>query len=73
MIRKDALEALQKTYPAGTRVVLVSMDDPEAPPPGTLGTVVAVDSLGTVHVNWDNGSTLGVVYRVDSVRKEAQA
>jgi Domain of unknown function (DUF4314) len=28
--------------------------------PGTLGTVRAVDDLGTVHVCWDNGSRLGL-------------
>lgn len=31
--------------------------------PGTFGTVDHVDDLGTVHVKWDNGSTLGMVTR----------
>jgi len=48
-------------YPAGTRVELVQMNDAQAPPPGTKGTVTGVDAVGTIHVRWDNGSTLGIV------------
>jgi hypothetical protein len=62
------LRELRKQYPLWMRVELVSMDDPQAPLPGTMGTVMDVDSLGTIHVRWDNGSTLGVVYGIDSVR-----
>ena len=68
-INKDALRAtigmLRINYPKGTRVELVKMDDAKAPPIGTLGTVTTVDSIGTIHVNWDNGSTLGVVLGED--------
>lgn len=56
-------------YPAGTRVVLLRMDDVQAPPIGTLGTVVCVDDIATIHVKWDNGSGLGVAYGVDAVEK----
>ena len=63
------VESLRKQYPNGTRVELVWMDDIQAPPTGTKGTVIHVDSIGTIHVNWDNGSTLGVAYGTDSVRK----
>lgn len=49
----------------GKRVRLVSMDDFQAPPFGTCGTVVSVDDIGTVHVNWDNGSRLGLIKDVD--------
>lgn len=46
----------------GKRVELVSCSDPYTKlSPGTLGTVTFVDSLGTVFVTWDNGSTLGLV------------
>ena len=62
------LRELRNQYPLGMRVKLVSMDDPQAPLPGTMGTVMDVDSLGTIHVRWDNGSTLGVVYGIDSIR-----
>ena len=72
-INKDALRAaismLRINYPKGTRVELVKMDDVKAPPIGTLGTVRCVDSIGTIHVNWDNGSTLGIVLGEDICRK----
>lgn len=57
-------------YPAGTRVQLDSMgDDPRPVPPGTKGTVVAVDDMGTVHVNFDNGRALGICPEVDTFHK----
>jgi hypothetical protein len=34
--------------------------------PGDLGTVVHEDDIGTVHVKWDNGSTLGMIPGQDS-------
>ena len=64
-ISERELENLRKEYPEGSRVRLVRMDDYQAPPKGTLGTVRCVDDTGTVHVNWDNGSSLGVIYGVD--------
>lgn len=51
---------IKEQYPAGTRVRLISMDDRQAPPIGSLGTVVGVDDIGTVLMQWDNGCTLGV-------------
>ena len=45
----------------GDRVECVSMDDPQAVPTGTCGTVYHIDSLGTIHVHWDNGSGLGLI------------
>lgn len=56
-------------YPAGTRVELVRMDDVQAPPVGTRGTVRGVDDIGSIMVNWDNGSGLSVAYGEDIVRK----
>ena len=57
---REIVERLRLQYPAGCRVELVSMDDPYARlKPGDQGTVVAVDDIGTVHINWDNGSGLG--------------
>lgn len=51
---------IKDQYPAGTRVRLTRMDDVQAPPIGCLGTVVGVDDIGTVLMQWDNGCTLGV-------------
>lgn len=66
---RDVVERLQKEYPVGTRVELLSMDDPQAPPIGTRGTVTGVDDTGTIHTQWDGGGSLGVVYGEDSCRK----
>ena len=44
------------------------MNDPQAPPLGTLGTVIGVDDIGSVMVHWDNGGSLSVVYGEDRVR-----
>jgi hypothetical protein len=63
------IEMLRKTYPNGTRVELVRMDDVQAPPAGTLGTVYGVDDTGSLLVHWDNGSGLNVIYGEDIVRK----
>lgn len=65
----EQVEAVRKQYPAGTRVELVQMDDAQAPPAGTCGTVTGVDDTGSILVNWDNGSGLNVVYGEDIVRK----
>ena len=66
---REIVEEVKKEFPKGTRVVLVRMDDMQAPPPGTEGTVLHVDDTATVHVSWDNGSSLGAVYGEDVVRK----
>lgn len=63
------IERLKKLYPTGCRVELVRMDDTQAPPIGTKGTVVGVDDIGSILVNWDNGSSLNVVYGEDECRK----
>ena len=60
------LENLKQTYKRGTRVKLTRMDDVQAPPVGTLGTVYGVDDIGSILVHWDNGSSLNVVYGEDS-------
>ena len=65
LMNKKLLAHLRETYPAGTRVELVRMDDVQAPPIGTKGTVYGVDDTGSMLVNWDNGSGLNVVYGVD--------
>jgi hypothetical protein len=45
------------------------MDDPQAPPTGTFGTVLGVDDTGSIMVRWDNGSGLNVVYGKDICRR----
>ena len=66
---REIVEQVRKQYPVGTRVELVKMDDEQAPPIGTKGTVVGVDDTANILVNWDNGCGLNVVYGEDSCRK----
>lgn len=66
---KEIVERIRREYPAGTRVELVQMDDAQAPPIGTKGTVVGVDDTASIMVRWDNGSGLHVVYGEDRCRK----
>jgi len=66
---KEIVEHIRKEYPQGTRVELVQMDDIQAPPTGTKGTVVGVDDIASIMVHWDNGSGLHIVYGEDKCRK----
>lgn len=67
--KRETVESIRKEYPTGCRVELVEMDDEQAPPIGTKGTVIGVDDTASVMVRWDNGSSLHVVYGVDICRK----
>lgn len=65
----EQLNNLRLRYPTGTRVKLVYMgDDPQALSVGSLGTVHHVDDIGTIHVKWDCGSSLGIIHGVDEIR-----
>ena len=65
---REIVKRLRKRYPVGCRVELVRMDDPQAPPVGTKGTVRGVDDIGSVMVAWDNGCGLSVAYGEDSCK-----
>ena len=65
----EVLKRLRECYPTGSRVELLKMDDIQAPPIGTKGTVYGVDDTGSLLVHWDNGSGLSVIYGEDIVRK----
>lgn len=69
MISKEALQALRERFPKGTRIEVVKMDDPQAPPIGTKGTVLGVDDIGSIMVDWDSGGSLSVVWGEDICRK----
>ena len=66
---KETVESIRKEYPIGSRVELVQMDDPQAPPIGTKGTVYGVDDIGNIMVEWDNSRGPSVAYGVDICRK----
>jgi hypothetical protein len=66
--RQRIVNELKTFYPIGTRVELLSMNDPHITIPiGTEGTVRSIDDIGTIFVTWDNGSGLGVVYGEDKI------
>ena len=62
---RETIQDLRDRYKPGTRVELLRMDDVQAPPIGTRGTVTGVDDIGSIMVNWDNGSGLSVAYGED--------
>lgn len=68
-IRRETVERLRREYPVGCRVELLQMEDVQAPPIGTKGTVRGVDDIGSIMVAWDNGSGLSVAYGADICRK----
>lgn len=69
LIAPKELEIMRKLYPNGTRIELLRMNDPQAPPIGTKGTVYGIDDYGSILVNWDNGSKLNAIYGEDIARK----
>ncbi len=69
-IYPEMLKQLKEYYTAGTRVMLIRMSDPYTNlRQGDLGTVTMVDDIGTIHVNWDRGSMLGVAFDEDECRR----
>ena len=69
-VDEKMVERLKTQYPAGTKIMLDRMDDDPRPiPPGTKGTVVYVDDIGTVHCNFENGRRLGLIPGEDHFHK----
>lgn len=62
---RNKISELKIAYPIGTRIRLVHMDDVQAPPSGTIGTIMFVDDMGQIHVHWSTGSTLALIPDVD--------
>lgn len=62
-------ETKTMTMDRGRKFLLDKMDDFQAPPIGTRGTVRGVDDAGNLLVRWDNGSGLNAVLGVDVVQK----
>lgn len=63
------VERIKENYPIGTRIELLStMDDIQGVEGGTKGTVVGVDDIGTIHMDWDNGRGLGLIPGEDNFK-----
>lgn len=60
-MERMTVEFVKQTYKTGVRVELISMKDPRPIPDGQRGTVVCVDDIGTIHVQWDGGRELGLI------------
>lgn len=67
-LNEKTIRMIRQIYTKGTRLELKRMDDPQAPPIGTRGTVTGVDDSGRIMVNWDNGVCLNVIPFVDECR-----
>ena len=68
-LSQKQVEKIKEQYPVGTRIELIHMDDSYGPiKPGAQGTVDSVDDVGTLHMRWDNGRTLGIVPGEDQFR-----
>ena len=66
---KSYLEQLRKQYPKGTKLQLISMRNEKYPIlPGTIGEVTHIDDLGSIHMKWQNGSSLALIPEVDSFK-----
>lgn len=64
------VEHIRAAYPAGSRVELIRMDDPYTHlRDGDQGTVIGVDDLGQIMVNWDRHSSLSLIPGEDEFRR----
>ena len=65
---RQEVEHNRARYQEGMRIELIHMDDVQAPPAGTHGTIIAVDDVGDLIVAWDNGSRLKLIPGVDEFK-----
>ena len=65
-VSREQVQSIKERYKVGTRIKLNYMNDSQAVPSGTVGTVAHVDDMGTIHMKWDNGRSLGLVVGEDS-------
>lgn len=65
-MKSEEIQKLREKYPKGTKLRLISMDDSQAPPKGTVGVVNYIDDAGNIHMNWEDGSSLALISGVDS-------
>lgn len=69
-VDQEKVKRIKELYPEGTMIVLRHMNDSQAPPSSTVGTVKKVDDMGQIH--WTgSGLALNVdedlFYRIDKM------
>lgn len=65
-MNRNQVELIRKHFKKGERVKLISMNDPYTNLSyGDKGTITDIDDIGQIHVNWDRGSSLALVYSED--------
>lgn len=63
---REQINLLKKHYKKGVRVQLINLDDNFSRlKSGEVGTVKKVDDMGQIHVSWDNGLQLALIYGLD--------
>ncbi len=68
------LEQLRKKYPVGTKLQLISMRNETYPVlPVTVGEVTHIDDAGSIHMRWENGSSLALIPEIDSFQTVSEA
>ena len=62
------IKAIKEKYVSGTKIKLLEpmKDEMYSVEAGTIGEVDFVDDIGTIHMDWDSGSSLGLIPEVDS-------
>ena len=65
----EEVEKIKSMFPTGTKIRLLSMDDPQPIVKDAIGIVNFVDDDGQIHMKWDNGRTLALIYGVDKFEK----
>ena len=68
-VTQSELRRLRAQYQQGTRLQLISMEDPHGVPEGTVGEVDFIDDAGQIHMKWETGSGLALIPGVDRFQK----
>lgn len=64
------IQKIKDTYPKDTRIKLLEDMKDEHLKVGATGRVDFVDDIGTIHMNWDCGSSLGLIFGEDKFEIE---
>ena len=64
---RSIIDMQRQLYPKGSRIILKQLKDPyRKMEPGSRCRLNHIDDVGTFHVDWDDGSTLGLIPGEDS-------